>query len=101
MCNVEQGLSEGIKKCIVCSVVASRACADCLPASTSSARSTDSELRRWDYGLTRTTKVYHGHVNEKNFVGLSAHASGDYIACGEVWAGWGVGGVRWGEVWAG
>ena len=87
MCNVEQGLSEEIKKCIVCSVVASRACADCLPASTSSARSTDSELRRWDYGLTRTTKVYHGHVNEKNFVGLSAHANGDYIACGEVWAG--------------
>ena len=46
-------------------------------------RSTDSELRRWDYGISRTTKVYQGHVNEKNFVGLSVHASGNYIACGE------------------
>lgn len=46
-------------------------------------RSTDSELRRWDYALSRTTKVYQGHVNEKNFVGLSVHANGNYIACGE------------------
>lgn len=42
--------------------------------------STDSELRRWDYHKLTTTKQYKGHVNEKNFVGLSIN--GDYIVCG-------------------
>ena len=47
--------------------------------------STDSELRQWDYQSGSTIKQYRGHVNEKNFVGLSIN--GDYIVCGRysVW----------------
>ena len=43
-------------------------------------RSTDSELKLWDLnkGIVRT---YKGHVNEKNFVGLSV--TPHFIACGE------------------
>eukprot|EP01096_Ripella_sp_DP13-Kostka_P015493 TRINITY_DN728_c0_g1_i3.p1 TRINITY_DN728_c0_g1~~TRINITY_DN728_c0_g1_i3.p1 ORF type:complete len:850 (-),score=287.33 TRINITY_DN728_c0_g1_i3:22-2304(-) len=45
--------------------------------------STDSTLRLWKTtkpALERCTRVYQGHTNEKNFVGLSIE--GDHIACG-------------------
>ena len=49
--------------------------------------STDSTLRLWNVDQQAAARVYEGHVNEKNFVGLSA--DGEFIACGselnEVW----------------
>lgn len=57
--------------------------------------STDCTLRLWDMAKTRdtvkvyeedthdsSTRVYSGHVNEKNFVGLGVNSTGDFIACG-------------------
>lgn len=42
--------------------------------------STDSTLRLWNVDQQAAARVYEGHVNEKNFVGLSA--DGEFIACG-------------------
>eukprot|EP00698_Gefionella_okellyi_P024230 TRINITY_DN8495_c0_g1_i1.p1 TRINITY_DN8495_c0_g1~~TRINITY_DN8495_c0_g1_i1.p1 ORF type:complete len:597 (+),score=111.73 TRINITY_DN8495_c0_g1_i1:71-1861(+) len=43
--------------------------------------STDSTLKLWNVnGGDAAVRTYHGHANEKNFVGLTA--DGDYIACG-------------------
>ncbi|KAF8983200.1 coatomer subunit alpha [Entomortierella lignicola] len=42
--------------------------------------STDSTLKLWNTVRMNCTRTYTGHVNEKNFVGLSA--SGDWISCG-------------------
>jgi len=42
--------------------------------------STDSTLRLWDPAAEAHTRTYRGHMNEKNFVGLSA--DGEFIACG-------------------
>jgi hypothetical protein len=42
--------------------------------------STDSSLRLWSIGDGKAIRSYAGHVNEKNFVGLSAE--GDFVACG-------------------
>ncbi|KAK9805364.1 hypothetical protein WJX73_007166 [Symbiochloris irregularis] len=42
--------------------------------------STDSTLRLWDMRDHAPVRTYSGHVNEKNFVGLSVN--GDFIACG-------------------
>lgn len=42
--------------------------------------STDSSLRLWSIGEGKAVRKYAGHVNEKNFVGLSAE--GDFVACG-------------------
>ncbi|KAF9983256.1 coatomer subunit alpha [Modicella reniformis] len=42
--------------------------------------STDSTLKLWDTLRMNCVRTYTGHVNEKNFVGLSA--SGDWISCG-------------------
>ena len=43
--------------------------------------STDSTLRSWGLdGLDSAQAVYDGHLNDKNFVGLSAE--GDFVACG-------------------
>ena len=42
--------------------------------------STDSTLRLWDIPAARESRVFHGHVNEKNFVGLAADS--EFIACG-------------------
>jgi len=42
--------------------------------------STDSSLRLWSIGDGKAVRKYAGHVNEKNFVGLSA--DGDFVACG-------------------
>lgn len=44
-------------------------------------RSTDSELKLWDIEQGECKRTYKGHVNEKNFVGLSV--SNDYISCGK------------------
>ncbi|KAJ3174844.1 RING finger and WD repeat domain-containing protein 2 [Geranomyces variabilis] len=50
--------------------------------------STDSTLRSWDVsgsistGQSKCTQKYAGHVNVKNFVGMSVDCSGEYIACG-------------------
>ena len=43
-------------------------------------RSTDNDLRLWEYNEQKTVQIYRGHINEKNFVGLSINQ--DYIACG-------------------
>ena len=45
------------------------------------ARSTDSELKLWSTESGQCLRTYKGHINEKNFVGLSV--SCDFIACGE------------------
>lgn len=49
--------------------------------------STDSTLRMWDVQAHRASRTFSGHMNEKNFVGLSV--DGDFTACGsetnEVW----------------
>ena len=42
--------------------------------------STDSTLRLWDARTLTPQRTYDGHVNEKNFVGLSVE--GSFIACG-------------------
>ena len=42
--------------------------------------STDSTLRLWDLHTARESRVFRGHVNEKNFVGLAADS--EFIACG-------------------
>ncbi|KAG0207041.1 RING finger and WD repeat domain-containing protein 2 [Mortierella sp. NVP41] len=42
--------------------------------------STDSTLKLWSTQRMNCVRTYTGHVNEKNFVGLSA--SGDWISCG-------------------
>ena len=42
--------------------------------------STDSTLRLWDAPSCRPVRSYDGHLNEKNFVGLSV--SDDFVACG-------------------
>jgi WD40 repeat protein len=50
--------------------------------------STDSSLRLWntktrgDVFGERIERVFTGHTNEKNFVGLSVDPTGDFIACG-------------------
>ncbi|KAI8914615.1 ring finger and WD repeat domain 2 [Gorgonomyces haynaldii] len=51
--------------------------------------STDCSLRQWSLERTRQetqhddcVRVYKGHTNEKNFVGLSINASGTFIATG-------------------
>ena len=43
-------------------------------------RSTDSELKLWNVHTGQCLRTFKGHVNEKNFVGLSV--SNDFIACG-------------------
>ena len=50
--------------------------------------STDNTLKRWDLksacsdgGTSPAVQTYHGHTNEKNFVGLSVHPEG-FIASG-------------------
>ncbi|KAF9159850.1 coatomer subunit alpha [Actinomortierella ambigua] len=42
--------------------------------------STDSTLKLWSTSSLNCVRTYTGHVNEKNFVGLSAN--GDWISCG-------------------
>ncbi|CAG0899502.1 unnamed protein product [Darwinula stevensoni] len=42
--------------------------------------STDSQLRLWSVGRAQSVRSFVGHLNEKNFVGLSS--DGSYIACG-------------------
>jgi len=42
--------------------------------------STDSTLRLWNIEQHAMTRLFEGHLNEKNFVGLSA--DGEFIACG-------------------
>jgi E3 ubiquitin-protein ligase RFWD2 len=42
--------------------------------------STDSTLRLWNIARHSVTRLFEGHLNEKNFVGLSA--DGEFIACG-------------------
>ncbi|EPS63849.1 hypothetical protein M569_10934, partial [Genlisea aurea] len=42
--------------------------------------STDSTLRLWDVKENAPLRVFRGHTNEKNFVGLTV--SNEYIACG-------------------
>ncbi|XP_059437496.1 E3 ubiquitin-protein ligase COP1-like [Corylus avellana] len=42
--------------------------------------STDNTLRLWDVKENLPLRTYRGHVNEKNFVGLSVNS--EYIACG-------------------
>jgi E3 ubiquitin-protein ligase RFWD2 len=43
--------------------------------------STDGTLRTWD-NEGKAVDVYRGHVNNKNFVGLSVSHDGDWISCG-------------------
>ncbi|KAL8171114.1 hypothetical protein V2J09_022918 [Rumex salicifolius] len=42
--------------------------------------STDGTLRLWDTNKNSLVRTYRGHVNEKNFIGLSVNS--EYIACG-------------------
>lgn len=43
--------------------------------------STDSQLKCWNINEPPlASRTFHGHLNEKNFVGLSTN--GDYVACG-------------------
>lgn len=42
--------------------------------------STDSTLRLWDTKACTASRVFNGHNNEKNFVGMSV--DNDFIACG-------------------
>eukprot|EP00301_Raphidiophrys_heterophryoidea_P005037 c12151_g1_i1.p1 GENE.c12151_g1_i1~~c12151_g1_i1.p1 ORF type:complete len:607 (+),score=162.88 c12151_g1_i1:273-2093(+) len=42
--------------------------------------STDSTLKLWSISDQQCVRTFHGHKNEKNFVGLSTN--GDFIACG-------------------
>jgi WD40 repeat protein len=43
-------------------------------------RSTDSTLKLWNIRDGECVRTYTGHVNEKNFVGLSSNS--DWISCG-------------------
>lgn len=45
-------------------------------------RSTDSELKCWNTESGVCLRTYHGHSNDKNFVGLTV--TSDFIACGNV-----------------
>ncbi|KAL9236956.1 hypothetical protein vseg_011560 [Gypsophila vaccaria] len=42
--------------------------------------STDSTLRLWDVNEYKPLQIYRGHMNEKNFVGLTG--DNDYLSCG-------------------
>ena len=42
--------------------------------------STDSQLKLWSVNSPTCLRSFHGHVNEKNFVGLAT--DGTYVACG-------------------
>lgn len=42
--------------------------------------STDNSLRLWRPGVKASLRKFSGHLNEKNFVGLSCEE--DFIACG-------------------
>lgn len=42
--------------------------------------STDNSLKLWNRETRECTRTYTGHLNEKNFVGLSVN--NDWIACG-------------------
>ena len=42
--------------------------------------STDSELKSWHAERGVCLRTYRGHINDKNFVGLSV--TPDFIACG-------------------
>jgi E3 ubiquitin-protein ligase RFWD2 len=42
--------------------------------------STDNQLRLWHVRKPVAVRAYSGHVNEKNFVGLTTN--GEYVACG-------------------
>jgi len=42
--------------------------------------STDSSIRLWDANKQACIRTYAGHINEKNFVGLTTSA--DWISCG-------------------
>lgn len=42
--------------------------------------STDSQLKLWNVNSPTCLRSFHGHVNEKNFVGLAT--DGNYVACG-------------------
>lgn len=42
--------------------------------------STDSTLRLWDVKENKPVRTFKGHINEKNFVGLTVNS--EYIACG-------------------
>ncbi|RXG72315.1 E3 ubiquitin-protein ligase RFWD2 [Armadillidium vulgare] len=42
--------------------------------------STDSQLKVWNVNENHCAQSLHGHMNEKNFVGLAT--DGDYVACG-------------------
>ena len=46
-------------------------------------RSTDSEIKLWDVNTGRCLKTYHGHRNDKNFVGLAV--KGSHIVCGTLY----------------
>ena len=43
--------------------------------------STDSELKLWNVESGQCVRMYKGHVNEKNFVGLTVNRN--FIACGK------------------
>lgn len=43
-------------------------------------RSTDSTLKLWNVRTNECVRTYTGHINEKNFVGLSSNS--DWISCG-------------------
>ena len=45
-------------------------------------RSTDSELKLWSTETGQCVKTFRGHINEKNFVGLTVN--NEYIACGKL-----------------
>jgi E3 ubiquitin-protein ligase RFWD2 len=42
--------------------------------------STDSQLKLWNVVDCQCLRTFHGHLNEKNFVGLATN--GEFIACG-------------------
>lgn len=43
--------------------------------------STDSQLKMWDLSNSKlSVRSFHGHINEKNFVGLAT--DGDFFTCG-------------------
>lgn len=48
--------------------------------------STDSSLKLWDLtcssGSSFLKRTFSGHVNEKNFVGLSVNSASEFMACG-------------------
>ncbi|KAL0442974.1 UNVERIFIED_CONTAM: E3 ubiquitin-protein ligase COP1 [Sesamum latifolium] len=51
-----------------------------LSSSELASASTDSTLRLWDVKANVQPRMFRGHKNEKNFVGLTANS--EYIACG-------------------